>query len=130
MDDVVIVGAVRTAVGKFGGTLAKIPAPRLGAAVIQALLARTGVKADAVSEVLLGQVLAAGSGQNPARQAGIFAGLKKGVEDLDQLHALEPRIRSLRSGGHAFNSPVFQHAHLRVCGPCRSHKRKPCPNKN
>ena len=75
MDDVVIVGAVRTAVGKFGGTLAKIPAPRLGAAVIQALLARTGVKADAVSEVLLGQVLAAGSGQNPARQAGIFAGL-------------------------------------------------------
>jgi len=75
MDDVVIVGAVRTAVGKFGGTLAKTPAPRLGAAVIQALLARTGVKADAVSEVLLGQVLAAGSGQNPARQAGIFAGL-------------------------------------------------------
>ncbi len=75
MDDVVIVGAVRTAVGKFGGTLAKIPAPRLGAAVIQALLARTGVKAEAVSEVLLGQVLTAGSGQNPARQAGIFAGL-------------------------------------------------------
>jgi acetyl-CoA C-acetyltransferase len=75
MDDVVIVGAVRTAVGKFGGTLAKIPAPRLGAAVIQALLARTGVKADAVSEVLLGQVLTAGSGQNAARQAGIFAGL-------------------------------------------------------
>jgi len=75
MDDVVIVGAVRTAVGKFGGTLAKIPAPRLGAAVIEALLARTGVKADAVSEVLLGQVLTAGSGQNPARQAAIFAGL-------------------------------------------------------
>jgi acetyl-CoA C-acetyltransferase len=69
MDDVVIVGAVRTAVGKFGGTLAKIPAPRLGAAVIQALLARTGVKADAVSEVLLGQVLTAGSGQKATHLA-------------------------------------------------------------
>ena len=75
MDDVVIVGAVRTAVGKFGGTLAKIPAPQLGAAVIKALLQRTGVGADKVSEVLMGQVLAAGSGQNPARQASIFAGL-------------------------------------------------------
>lgn len=75
MDEVVIVGAVRTAVGKFGGTLAKLPAPQLGAAVIKALLARTGVKPEMVSEVLLGQVLAAGSGQNPARQASIFSGL-------------------------------------------------------
>ncbi len=75
MDDVVIVGAVRTAVGKFGGTLAKIPAPQLGAAVIKALLARTGVKPELVNEVLMGQVLTAGSGQNPARQASIFAGL-------------------------------------------------------
>ena len=75
MDEVVIVGAVRTAVGKFGGTLAKMPAPQLGAAVIKALLARTGVKPELVSEVLLGQVLTAGSGQNPARQASIFAGL-------------------------------------------------------
>lgn len=75
MDEVVIVGAVRTAVGKFGGSLAKTPAPQLGAIVIKALLERTGVKADMVSEVLLGQVLAAGSGQNPARQAAIAAGL-------------------------------------------------------
>lgn len=75
MDEVVIVGAVRTAVGKFGGTLAKMPAPQMGAAVIKALLARTGVKPELVSEVLLGQVLTAGSGQNPARQASIFAGL-------------------------------------------------------
>lgn len=75
MDEVVIVGAVRTAVGKFGGTLAKLPAPQLGAAVIKALLARTGVKPEMVSEVLLGQVLTAGSGQNPARQASIFSGL-------------------------------------------------------
>jgi acetyl-CoA C-acetyltransferase len=75
MEDVVIVGAVRTAVGKFGGSLAKVPAPQLGATVIKALLARTGVKGEQVSEVLLGQVLTAGSGQNPARQAAIFAGL-------------------------------------------------------
>ena len=75
MDDVVIVGAVRTAVGTFGGTLAKIPAPQLGAAVIKALLQRSGLGADKVSEVLMGQVLVAGSGQNPARQASIFAGL-------------------------------------------------------
>jgi acetyl-CoA C-acetyltransferase len=75
MDDVVIVGAVRTAVGKFGGSLAKMPAPQLGAAVIRALLARTGVAPELVNEVLMGQVLTAGSGQNPARQAAIFAGL-------------------------------------------------------
>ncbi|MFN8750842.1 MAG: beta-ketoacyl synthase N-terminal-like domain-containing protein, partial [Betaproteobacteria bacterium] len=75
MEQVVIVGAVRTAVGKFGGALAKVAAPQLGATVIKALLARTGVKPDQVSEVLLGQVLTAGSGQNPARQAALFAGL-------------------------------------------------------
>jgi acetyl-CoA C-acetyltransferase len=75
MDDVVIVGAVRTAIGKFGGTLAKIPAPDLGAHVISALLKRTGVKADMVNDVILGQVLTAASGQNPARQAAIKAGI-------------------------------------------------------
>jgi acetyl-CoA C-acetyltransferase len=75
MDDVVIVGAVRTAIGKFGGSLAKIPASDLGAHVIRNLLARTGVKADAISEVILGQVLTAGVGQNPARQASIRAGV-------------------------------------------------------
>jgi acetyl-CoA C-acetyltransferase len=75
MDEVVIVGAVRTAVGKFGGTLAKTAAPHLGAAVIKALLERTGVKPEMVSEVVMGQVLTAGAGQNPARQAAIFAGL-------------------------------------------------------
>lgn len=75
MEEVVIVGAVRTAVGRFGGTLARTPAPHLGAAVIRALLERTGIKSEMVSEVLLGQVLTAGSGQNPARQAAILAGL-------------------------------------------------------
>ncbi len=75
MNDVVIVAALRTAIGKFGGTLAKTPAPDLGAHVIKALLERTGVPGEQISEVILGQVLAAGAGQNPARQAAIKAGV-------------------------------------------------------
>jgi acetyl-CoA C-acetyltransferase len=75
MNDVVIVAAGRTAVGKFGGTLAKIPAADLGAHVIKGLLAKTGLKPEQISEVILGQVLTAGVGQNPARQAAIRAGL-------------------------------------------------------
>ena len=79
MTDIVIAGALRTAIGKFGGTLAKTPAPELGATVIRALLERSGVKPEAVSEVILGQVLTAGSGQNPARQALIRAGLPHAI---------------------------------------------------
>ena len=75
MTDVVITHAVRTPIGKFGGSLAKIPAPELGATVIKALLAKSGVKPEQISEVILGQVLTAGSGQNPARQSSIKAGL-------------------------------------------------------
>jgi acetyl-CoA C-acetyltransferase len=71
----VIVAAGRTAVGKFGGSLAKIAAADLGAHVLKALIARSGLKSDQVSEVILGQVLTAGCGQNPARQASIRAGL-------------------------------------------------------
>ena len=79
MQDVVIVAAGRTAVGKFGGSLAKITAPELGATVIKGLLERTGLTPDQISEVILGQVLTAGSGQNPARQAVIKAGLPNTV---------------------------------------------------
>ncbi|MEK7438446.1 MAG: acetyl-CoA C-acetyltransferase [Pseudomonadota bacterium] len=75
MTDVVIVAAGRTAVGKFGGTLAKIPAADLGAHVIKGLLAKTGLKPEQISEVILGQVLTAGVGQNAARQAALKAGL-------------------------------------------------------
>ncbi len=75
--DIVIVAATRTAVGKFGGTLAKTPATDLGSVVITELLRRTGVAADQVGEVIMGQVLAAGVGQNPARQAMMKAGLAK-----------------------------------------------------
>ncbi len=79
MSDIVITHALRTAIGKFGGSLAKIPAPELGATVIRALLAQARLAPDQVSEVILGQVLAAGSGQNPARQALIRAGIPKEV---------------------------------------------------
>ncbi|CAJ9491769.1 acetyl-CoA acetyltransferase [Burkholderia pseudomallei] len=82
MTDVVIVSAARTAVGKFGGSLAKIAAPELGASVIRAVLERAGVKPEQVSEVILGQVLTAGSGQNPARQALIAAGLPNAVPGM------------------------------------------------
>jgi acetyl-CoA C-acetyltransferase len=77
--DIVIVAAARTAVGKFGGTLAKTAAPELGATVIKALLERSSLAGEQINEVILGQVLAAGSGQNPARQAVIKAGLPHGV---------------------------------------------------
>ena len=75
MDDVVIVSAGRTGVGKFGGALAKTAASDLGAHVIKNLLARSGIQADQISEVILGQVLTAGCGQNPARQALIRSGI-------------------------------------------------------
>ena len=75
MEEVVIVGAARTAIGKFSGALARVPASDLGAIVIRQLLERSGVKADLISEVILGQVLTAGVGQNAARQAAIKAGL-------------------------------------------------------
>jgi acetyl-CoA C-acetyltransferase len=78
-EDIVIVAAARTAIGKFGGTLAKTPASELGAAVIQDLLRRTGLAGDQVNEVILGQVLTAGVGQNPARQAVIKSGLPQAV---------------------------------------------------
>ncbi len=82
MEDIVIVSATRTAVGKFGGTLAKTPATELGAAVIADLLKRTGVDPQAVGEVIMGQVLAAGVGQNPARQALLKGGVPKEVPAL------------------------------------------------
>ncbi len=75
MNDVVITAALRSAVGKFNGSLAKVPATEIGAQIIKALLERSGIKPEQVSEVIMGQVLTAGVGQNPARQALIRAGL-------------------------------------------------------
>jgi acetyl-CoA C-acetyltransferase len=82
MNDVVILAATRTAVGSFQGALATLPAHELGAALIRSLLEKTGIPAAEVDEVILGQVLAAGAGQNPARQAAIGAGLPYSVPAL------------------------------------------------
>ncbi|MFO7288354.1 MAG: acetyl-CoA C-acetyltransferase, partial [Gammaproteobacteria bacterium] len=75
MREAVIVGATRTAIGKFQGALSQIPAMELGATVIRALLKRSGIDPAAVDEVIMGHVLTAGAGQNTARQAAIHAGL-------------------------------------------------------
>ena len=74
-DDIVIVGAARTPVGAFNGALASLPAHELGKVAISAALDRAGVKGPAISEVIMGQILTAGQGQNPARQASIAAGI-------------------------------------------------------
>ncbi|MGH8567108.1 MAG: acetyl-CoA C-acetyltransferase, partial [Gammaproteobacteria bacterium] len=79
MSDVVIVAAGRTAIGLFGGSLSTIPAATLGAKVIANLLSRTGIPPEAIEDVILGQVLCAGVGMNPARQAAIGAGLPHAV---------------------------------------------------
>ena len=80
--DIVIVAAARTGVGKFGGTLAKTPAPELGAAVVVDLLRRAKLSGDQINELIFGQVLTAGSGQNPARQTVIKSGLPQSVPAL------------------------------------------------
>ena len=77
MQDIVLVAAARTAVGKFGGSIANIPATELGAIVIREAIARAKLDPAQVGEVIMGQVLAAGAGQNPARQASMKSGVPK-----------------------------------------------------
>jgi len=105
MNDIVIVAAKRTAVGSFCGSLAKFPATELGSIVIKALLEETKVNPADISEVILGQVLTAGVGQNPARQAAIKAGLPVAVPALtinqvcgSGLKAVHLAIQAIRSG--------------------------------
>lgn len=105
MQDVVIVAATRTAVGSFQGSLANVPAVELGATVIRALLEQTGVAPAQVDEVILGQVLTAGAGQNPARQAAVKAGLPHEVPALtlnkvcgSGLKAVQLAVQAIRCG--------------------------------
>lgn len=105
MKDVVIVAATRTAIGSFQGALANIAAPDLGAIVIKSLLEQSGIAPDSVDEVILGQVLTAGSGQNPARQAAIKAGLPPAVPAMtlnkvcgSGLKALHLATQAIRCG--------------------------------
>ncbi len=103
--DVVIVAATRTAIGKFGGALAKVSAVELGATVIKGLLAQVNLAADQVDEVILGQVLTAGCGQNPARQSVIKAGLPNTIPAItinkvcgSGLKAVMLAAQAIRSG--------------------------------
>jgi acetyl-CoA C-acetyltransferase len=105
MNEVVIVAATRTAIGSFQGSLSAIPATELGAAVIRRLLEQTGVDAAQIDEVILGQVLTAGSGQNPARQSAIKAGLPHTVPALtlnkvcgSGLKAVQLAVQAIRCG--------------------------------
>ncbi len=104
-DNVVIVAAGRTAIGSFGGALSEIPAAQLGAKVISGLLAKTGIKPEQVDEVILGQVLTAGVGMNPARQAAIYAGLPENIPSMtinkvcgSGLKAVALAAQSIRAG--------------------------------
>ncbi|MBM3114627.1 acetyl-CoA C-acetyltransferase [Jeongeupia naejangsanensis] len=104
MTDIVIVAAQRTALGNFGGSLAKVSAPELGATVIRSLLAKTGLPADQVSEVILGNVLTAGLGQNPARQALRYAGLPDEVPGLTVNQVCGSGLKSVALGLQAILS--------------------------
>ena len=105
MRDVVIVAARRTAIGTFGGGLASLSADQLGTAVIKALLEETGIAGDQINEVVLGQVLTAGCGQNPARQSAINAGIPASVPAMtinkvcgSGLKAVHMAVQAIRCG--------------------------------
>ncbi|RAI67278.1 acetyl-CoA C-acetyltransferase [Pseudomonas fluorescens] len=105
MNEVVIVAATRTAIGSFQGALSAIPATELGAAVIRRLLEQTGLDAAQIDEVILGQVLTAGAGQNPARQTAIKAGLPNTTPALtlnkvcgSGLKAVHLAVQAIRCG--------------------------------
>lgn len=105
MQEVVIVAATRTAIGSFGGQFASVPAHQLGATVIRALLEQTGVEPGSVDEVIMGQVLTAGCGQNPARQAAVHGGLPHSVPALtinkvcgSGLKAVQMAAQAIRCG--------------------------------
>ncbi|UWN48507.1 Acetyl-CoA acetyltransferase [Alcanivorax sp. ALC70] len=101
MQDVVIVAATRTAIGRFQGGLADLPATKLGETVVRRLLADTGVEPGAVSEVILGQVLTAGAGQNTARQTSIQSGLPQEVPALTINKVCGSGLKAVHLGSQA-----------------------------
>jgi acetyl-CoA C-acetyltransferase len=101
MSDIVIVSALRTAIGNFSGSLSSLPAHKLGEAVIRETLAKTGVKPDEISEVILGQVLTAAQGQNPARQSSINAGIAKETPAMTINQVCGSGLRAVALGAQA-----------------------------
>lgn len=104
MESVVIVAATRTAVGKFGGVFNNVSAAELGATVIAGLLEKTGIKGEQVDEVILGQVLTAGVGQNPARQSVIKAGLPNAVPAMTINMVCGSSLKAVMLGAQAIKS--------------------------
>ncbi|HAZ60912.1 MAG TPA: acetyl-CoA C-acetyltransferase [Gammaproteobacteria bacterium] len=104
MEQVVILGALRTAIGSFGGSLANVPASELGATVIRGLLAQSGLPAGRVDEVILGQVLTAGVGMNPARQASLAAGVPEGCPAMTINQVCGSGLRAVALGMQAILS--------------------------
>lgn len=95
MTEAVIVSACRTAIGKFGGSLASVSAANLGATAIKEAIARAGIGGDTVEDVIMGQVLTGGVGQNPARQAAMAAGLPKEVPAMTINHVCGSGLRAV-----------------------------------
>ena len=120
--DIVIVAAARTAVGKFGGTLAATPAAELGAAVIQELLKRSKLSGEQINEVILGQVLTAGVGQNPARQAVIKSGLPKAVPAMTINKVCGSGLKAVMLGTQAIRDGDSRDRHRRRPG---EHEHEP-----
>ena len=101
MKEAVILSACRTPIGSFGGSLSSLTAPRLGALVIEEALRRAALSKDAVDEVIMGNVLTAGEGQAPARQAAIFAGLPASVECMTINKVCGSGLKAMMLGAQA-----------------------------
>lgn len=120
--DVVIVSAARTPVGVFGGTLSKIPAPRLGAEVIKAAVERAGIDKESIDECIMGCVLPAGQGQAPARQASMYAGLPENVECMTVNKVCGSGAKSVMLAAQAI---MLGHADVIVAGGMESMSSAP-----
>lgn len=127
MRDVVIVSAVRTAIGAYGKSLQSVPAVQLGAAVVKEAVRRAGIEPDLIDEVILGNVLQAGLGQNPARQAAIFAGLSDKIPAMTINKVCGSGMRSISLGAQIIKAGD---ADIIVAGGMENMSRAPYLLKN
>lgn len=112
LQDVVITSAVRTAIGTYGGGLSELPATTLGATCIRAALERSNLRPDQVSEVIMGNVLQAGQGMNPARQAAIYAGLPVHVSAMTINKVCGSGLKSVMLAAQAIRLGEIGRAHV------------------
>src|ERR1700746_2087631 len=123
MKDVVIISAVRTPIGKFQGGLKSMTAPQLGAIVVKSAVERAGLSAEQIDEVIMGNVVSAGLGQNPARQAALFGGL---LPDVSALTINKVCGSGLKAGGLGVQAIQTGNANIVVAGGMRSMTNAPC----